>query len=488
MPKRNRTGLSQWVAEAAVPMLVLDRRSRVRVFNRGAQTLLGREAGEVLGQRARFTSDPDVVTAGSLAQQLAAIAPEPGQFQGAVTTGEIVLPIAGDVVRQQAVFVPLQPSPARSNHDNEHDNGDNEQDKPADGSPDKAPTKPPEEHLLVLLLPPHTVAAPRPASAHGELASRRVEQFHAGQTHRIVAASPAMQKPLRQLTLTRRTDASVHISGPPGSGRRTLARQVHADSLRAEQPLVIVSIARPLQPSQLREIRRSLQVDPGEQRPGTLILADIDRLPRDAQRDLLDWLTPDDDTERPRLVTTATRSLAELAADPDQPLRDDLAAELGTIGIRLPPLRERAGDLPLLAQAIIERELHRLQREQPASISPAAMAELAAHDWPGHVGELDRCLTAAVAACETAAIQPDDLPLTFRTGQHASALGDAVPMEPIQAVLDAAERAHIQAALARSGGRKAGAARLLGMTRPKLYRRLDALGLTDDDQPDDQPD
>ena len=474
MPARKRTGVSHWIAEAAIPMLVLDRRRRVRVFNRGAQALLGREAGEVLGQAAQFTSDPDVVTAGSVAEQLAALAPEPSQFAGPATTARITLPAKGTTRTLRAVFVPLEQSTADPTN-------------ASDTAPLDRPTPSPkpgrDDHLLVLLLDeaaPGLATLASPSSSHLALASARASQFAAGRTHRIIGQSAAMQRPLRQLSLARRSEASVHVSGPLGSGRRTLARQIHDDSLQAQRPLRLIEIARPLRPSQLREIRHAvLGDDPDNPPPGTLALAAVDRLPRDAQSDFEAWWDTADEESRPRLITTSDRSLATLSSDAEQPLRDGFAALLGTIEIDLPPLTARGGDLPLLAQSIVEDALRQLEREQPAAISPAAMQELREHVWPGNVGELARCLRAAVETCAGPAIEPTDLPWTFRTGQ--SAAGDEQPLAALQDILDAAERTHIEAALRRSGGSKAGAAKLLGMTRPKLYRRLEALAIDTDD-------
>ena len=441
MAKR-RTGVAQWIAEAAVPMLVLDRRRRVRVFNRGASRLTGRETGDVIGQIAPFTSEPDAVPIGSVAALLAAIAPSATEFAGSVAAAPVVVPTPQGLRAMRASYLPLEQPDGR------------------------------EPHVLILLLDdPAVPAAPPAASQHTQLAASRVGPG----PPQLIATDPAMARPLRQFELAKRSEAAVHLVGEPGTGRRLMAELIHDASPRAEEPLQIVEIARPRRPEQIRAIAAALSTEPdAPPSPGTLVLAEIDRLPLDVQADFADWYA-DADTPRPRLITTATRTLAELAADGEL-LRPELASLLGTVSIDLPPLRDRPADLPLLAQSVVERTLSLTGREQPCGLAAETLDLLLAHDWPGNVGELDRCIEAAVRRGTDATIGPDGLPLAFETARHASSLGEPDLLRPIAEVLDEAERRHIEAALQRAGN-KAGAAKLLGMTRPKLYRRIAALGI-----------
>ena len=428
---KKRPGVAQWIAEAAVPLLVLDRRRRVRVFNRGVQQLTGREAGDVLGQLARFTPAEQPQAAGSVEALLSAIAPAPNEYHGQITGCPVTLPTPRGPITRQAVYVPLE--------------------DPAGGEP----------HLMILLLADVPAATAAVSSHHQALAAVRTLG------HPLIATAPAMQRPLRQFEVACEMDVSVHLSGPLGSGRRTFAREIHRQFDRG-LPLLELTIERPRRPQQMQTLLDSVTTD---QPPTALLLADVDKLPLDVQADLATALVRHD--EPPRLLTTSLHALPELVAD--ETLHPDFASLLGTIPIVLPPLTDRLDDLPLLAQALIEAALD--GREQPAGLAEETLAELLAHTWPGNVGELARCLTAAVERSTGPLLQPGDMPFSLATSRDAIARGDGRVLEPIKDLLEATERRHIEAALVQSGGSKAGAAKLLGMTRPKLYRRIEALGI-----------
>jgi DNA-binding NtrC family response regulator len=174
------------------------------------------------------------------------------------------------------------------------------------------------------------------------------------------------------------------------------------------------------------------------------------------------------------LIATATRSPSKLTAKGEFPR--ELACALGTIEIELPPLTERLEDLPSLAQLLVE-EANSIGDKQISSITSEALDLLAAHTWPGNLDELAAVVTEAHARATGTQITLRDLPQRIHWTQEATRgkhVEDAIHLEEF---LARAERELIERALARAKGNKTRAAKLLGMTRPRFYRRLVQLKL-----------
>jgi len=176
-----------------------------------------------------------------------------------------------------------------------------------------------------------------------------------------------------------------------------------------------------------------------------------------------------------RVIGTARRSLMELARQGEY--REDLAAALCTLLIELPPLAERRSDVPLLAQMFVEQTNARTDR-QVAGLTAEALDYLAAYPWPGNVDELAQVIREAHGRAEGAEITARDLPPKL----HLALSAAAHPRRPDETIvldefLARIERELVVRALARAKGNKTKAAKLLGMTRPRLYRRLVQLGL-----------
>jgi DNA-binding NtrC family response regulator len=208
----------------------------------------------------------------------------------------------------------------------------------------------------------------------------------------------------------------------------------------------------------------------------TLLLNEVDRLPPEVHAELADVLSAR--SFLPRLVATAERPLDELVGRGQY--RSDLAAVLGTLLIEVPPLARRREDLPLLAQMFLE-EANTRGSHQVGGFSPEALDRLDAYPWPGNVDELAQMVAQAYGHAEGAEIAVGDLPK--RIHQAAEAAAHPRPVEePIQldSFLAEIERELIHRALAQAKGNKAKAARLLGLTRPRLYRRMVQLGLEEE--------
>ena len=176
-----------------------------------------------------------------------------------------------------------------------------------------------------------------------------------------------------------------------------------------------------------------------------------------------------------RLIAAAEQPLGELARRGRY--REDLAGVLSTITIELPPLAERREDLPLLAQVFLE-EANAGSGKQLVGFSPEALDRLDAYAWPGNIDELAQMVAERCRQAAGPEVQPDDLPERLRwVAEAATRPQRKEETIVLDEFLGRIERELIRRALARAKGNKARAARLLGLTRPRLYRRMVQLGL-----------
>ena len=323
-------------------------------------------------------------------------------------------------------------------------------------------------------------------------AIRRFRQEAAGRyrADRLLGVSPAMLLARRQVELAAASRASVLLVGPTGSGRQHLASAIHYASQPADAatlpsggliPFDCSVVSADLILSTVAALARAGAK--GEKaRHTTILLNRVDEIPGELQIELAAFLTG-----RPfafRLISSARIALAELSVR--GLFRADLSAVLSTITITLPPLAERREDLPLLAQAFLEQCNARGGR-QVGGFSPEAIDQFYSYSWPGNADELLEMVTAAYKHAQGHEIGVDDLPERLRVAAQAA----AYPRRPEEKIildeyLGRVERELIRRAMARSKGNKARAARLLGLTRPRLYRRMVQLGLEEiprDDTP-----
>jgi DNA-binding NtrC family response regulator len=297
---------------------------------------------------------------------------------------------------------------------------------------------------------------------------------------RLIGEGPAMRLARRQVELAAQSGASVLLVGPPGSGRRHLAAAIHYGA-NPPSPERLATTLVPLDCSLLgadllEEVAAA--VARGRQLaekivPGALLLHRVDEISTDLQVELAALLV-----RRPlnwRLMATATESLAELARRGK--FREDLAAALSTIVIELPSLVRRRDDLPLLVQLFLE-DLNAGGRRQIGGFTPAALDLLDSYAWPGNLDELAEVVAESHRRAAGREVDVADLPERLRLVSQAAAR----PHRPEETIvlneyLARVERELIRRALARAKGNKARAARLLGMTRPRFYRRMVQLGL-----------
>ena len=310
---------------------------------------------------------------------------------------------------------------------------------------------------------------------------------------RIVARSAKMQAVLAQARRVAATDETVLLLGESGTGKSLLARAIHHGSRRAAGPLVEVHAAalpESLVEGELFGREKGAYTGATEAKPGhaeiasggTLFLDEIGELPPATQVKLLRLLQ---DRTFSRLGSTQQRKAdVRIVAATNRDLeaavkagtfREDLYYRLAVFPIVLPPLRERPEDIRATVLALLAA-----RGLGPERISPTALAAVEAHGWPGNVRELENAIARAAVLAGPAVIETDHLPPlgTTAAGPPASLLDDLlVPGFS----LDTLERDLIHQALLKAGGNKTAAARLLGMTRRRLYSRLESLGAKDED-------
>ncbi len=305
-------------------------------------------------------------------------------------------------------------------------------------------------------------------------------------TFSLIGNSPVFRQLLNTAQLVAATRANVLICGESGSGKENLARYLHVNSPLADRPFVAVNCANlpeNLVESELFGHRRgafsnALQDRDGLIRAangGTLFLDEIGELPLTAQAKLLRFLENGEiqplGCDRPLKVEV--RVLAATNCDLERMVkagrvRADLYYRLQVVPMEVPPLRERAADIPLLAAHFVKLAAGR--HGLPAvSFDGDAMKALKSHSWPGNVRELKNLCERLTILC-SARREPlgvENLPLETRAKSPAKAVASAAPLS-----LEETERDLIVKALEQCGGNRTHAARLLGITRYTLLYRM----------------
>jgi transcriptional regulator with GAF, ATPase, and Fis domain len=324
----------------------------------------------------------------------------------------------------------------------------------------------------------------------------RQELFGGREGDDLVGESAAFRSVLAQVRRVAPTDATVLLLGETGSGKEGIAAAIHRASRRAERPFVAVACAalpESLLESELfgsergaftgAEARRlgRLEIADG----GTLFLDDVDTLPLGVQSKLLRALqegevqrlgSPGARRVDVRLLAASNRDLrAQVRAGR---FREDLYYRLHVVPIRVPPLRERREDIPLLVDHFVRRESRRLKRSIE-SIPPETLDALRAYPWPGNVRELRNVVERALVMSGDGVLRlPGPLvavvPATAETLFEERARADLGRASLAELVRRYKARL-IREALARSGGSQRRAADLLGIHRPSLARMLRAL-------------
>ncbi len=301
----------------------------------------------------------------------------------------------------------------------------------------------------------------------------------------LVGGGTAMDAVKKLIARVAPTDSTVLIRGETGCGKELVARAVHEASLRADQPLVAINcgaLPENLIESELFGHCRGAFTGADASRTGlfevadggTIFLDEIGELPLSMQAKLLRVLETgeirrlgDNQTVRVnvRIVCATHRDLETMVEEGT--FREDLMFRINTFEIRVPPLRERVEDIPLLAKHLLRR--HRPDGGDDQLFTEAAMNELKAHQWPGNVRELANVVEHSGILCDSLPIDTDDLPRNFGKRQLRKEIRDSGPM-----TLRDLELIAIEKAIERNDGNKPAAAEELGVSLKTLYNKLNA--------------
>ncbi len=347
-------------------------------------------------------------------------------------------------------------------------------------------TKPFDNEELVMLVE-RALDMRRLEEEVNELRARLREKYGA---EAILGRSRKMMDVMRMVTRVAKTDSTILITGESGTGKELVARAIHANSNRAQGPWVAVNcgaIPENLQESEffgyvrgaftgaIRDKIGLVQEADG----GTLFLDEIGETSPALQVKLLRFLQ---DGEVRRVGDTRSRRVdVRLIAATNQDLeklvregrfREDLFYRLSVIPIRLPALRERREDIPVLAAHFTRRFSEELGRA-PVGISSQALALLMEYDWPGNVRELENVMERAVVLCQGDRIMPEDLPPHF-WGEDESLIQVTRRKDM---TLEELERFYILHVLHKYGGNRKKAADVLGLSRATLWRKLRQYGV-----------
>jgi DNA-binding NtrC family response regulator len=332
----------------------------------------------------------------------------------------------------------------------------------------------------------------RSIAARADALARRLEAREG--FGRVIAESPGMQRVVAEARRVAITDETVLLLGESGTGKNLLARAIHNASPRAAAPFVEVHAAalpETLVEGELFGRDKGAYTGATEAKAGhaeianggTLFLDEIGELPGTIQVKLLRFLQDRTFTRLGstqsrrsdvRIIAATNRDLA--AAVKDGVFREDLYYRLAVFPIMVPPLRDRPDDVRATALALLAgRGLG------PDRITQAALDQLAAYRWPGNVRELENALGRALVLAGSEPIAPSHLPSGLASGGEPNPASILDTLLVPSFSLDALERDLIHHALVKAGGNKTAAARLLGITRRRLYSRLDSLREPDRD-------
>lgn len=460
--------LSRLLESSSRPIYAVDSERRVAFCNRALADWLGLDPARIVGRLVEYHSEPtnDSDAGHPSTGVLADLCPPPAALAGVPCGGTIgCVARGGRLVHRRAEFIPL----------------------PAN---DVAIAGRAAIALLVILATSDMSADELAAELSDEPTTdelhRAIRRFRRSQIAKysiesLLGECPGMRKVRAQIAAAAASRANVLVRGPQGSGRAHVARAIHYQApVEVAGALVTLDCA-VVSEDLLRRTLDAFRNAADTERRATLLVLNLEQLSTALQSQLL----PIAKSSSPamRIVATAIAvSERHLAGDVESVssapvIQPSLQHAVSTISIDVPALDDRAEDLPLLAQSFLE-QCNRGSARQVGSIRPDALDLLAIYRWPGELDELRGVIASAHSACTTHEVTPAELPVVVHHAAKAAALprrtAEKVVLDEFLAEI---EREVIQRAMERAGGNKSAAADLLGITRPRLYRRLVQLGL-----------
>jgi len=481
--------LAKLLDESSRPVYVVDAQRRVVYCNSALAEWMDLPPKRIIGRRVEYHSE-EPKTDGKLRDDMSPLTdlcPSPRALAGQSCAGTISCQARdGRILHRAAEFIPV--------------------DSPSEKKFNKANQQREADHFAVIVLlacaemSPQEIAAGIAGESTADELHRTIRQFRRGQSQHfsiksLLGTSTAMQKVRSQVDAAAASGANVLIWGNSGSGRAHIARAIHYKHVPDDARLLPIDCRLLVDDLMERALDR-LRTARSEAGPRpTLLLENLESMPPAHQSQLVAALR--EGRIAPRILATISRQPApaktvETASEDREQSVEQLLEQaevsapavlpqlldaISTISIRVPPLAERMDDLPVLAQFFLEA-CNKNSSKQVGSIRADALDSLALYSWPGEVEQLRSVIEAAHEACTSHEITTAELPPIIHRAFQAAAYSR---IQPERIVLDdllaAIEKDAIGRALAQTGGNKSEAAALLGMTRPRLYRRLVQLGL-----------
>lgn len=303
----------------------------------------------------------------------------------------------------------------------------------------------------------------------------------------FIGTSPGMKKVFNTISKVAGTDANILILGENGTGKELVARALHRHSTRKDESFVSVdlgSLSETLFESELFGHMKGAFTDAKTDRPGrfelasggTIFLDEIGNLSLPLQAKLLTVLERREVTRvgankpKPidiRLISATNMGIKQMAAEGS--FRQDLLYRINTVEIDIPPLRERAEDIPLLADHFL-KIFSKKYNKKVGRLSPQVIKKLTAYSWPGNVREFQHVIERTLIMSDSTTLTEHD----FHLSAHTQSAGE---LEIDSYNLDDVERKIIEKVLKKHQGNVSKAASDLGLTRTSLYRRLEKYGL-----------
>jgi DNA-binding NtrC family response regulator len=311
----------------------------------------------------------------------------------------------------------------------------------------------------------------------------------------IIGSSPAMQEAFRIMKHASSSDSNVLISGESGTGKELVARSIHINSTRARRKFVVVNCgAIPdgfIESELFGHVKGAVDGAVADKRGlleeadrGTLFLDEIGELSPALQVKLMRAISGDGFmrvgdsqaiTVNLRIIAATNRDLKKMIAD--KLFREDLFYRLNIIPIKMPPLREKKDDIPLLVNHFIQKHRTKVTGKDVAGISKEALHALMDYHFPGNVRELENAVEYAIDFTAGPFIQRDDLPTYIADDTPISEQAEPIPIMPLKEAKAQLEKGLIMAALIKSGGNISEASRQLNVHRQHLQQKIRLLGI-----------
>jgi len=453
--RRKKNPVEAILNSGTSPVFLLDAEQVVLFFNSGCEQLTGWSAAEVVGEQCRYATSAEP---NELAAITGCLCPPPDVLQGEETSVPVYLPTrSGETVPRQIQFFPLV----------DEDN---------------------QVHSILGFIsaikqPATHTKTTSAQQLHAELAALRLHLRQQFGLKTLVCQSHSMHRVLEQVRVAIQSVTPLLIQGEPGTGKEHIARLIHFESESRRSAFIPINCAE-LPPFQIQQVLKRLFQPETTQtatlEPSTLYLSEIQALPRDLQEKVLNFVrkTSQKGHATIRLMAASSKNLQhELEAEN---LIPEFYYHITPLHIELPALKSRPEDIPLLAQYLLE-ENNRGRDQQLGGFAEEVWEQFSLYNWPGNIDELTNVVSEACSVCSGNLVLAQNLPFRFRTGMDAQSLGPSVKARAIELekYLDQVEREKIVWALEAADYVKSKAAKLLGIQRARLYRRMETLEIED---------